>query len=849
MLYFVIIIAIILYFVIKNKREREEQERQRRIEEQRIRQKSAELNAFLERKRKVIESSKLYPHAFYELTQKLHIAEIPGTKIILPGTRIRRKTEKQKTESNNTKRDTFKQQGRAVLMLSRKIVLRQSIPTLNNNFVRHLSLFHTSDGIGIGSSTMSGVSCGRSINSLSKDEYETIFHNIDILPNREKILKEELHKEDIEIEFENKVLCNKKRLIFYKQFLAGQQNVTDEKEFCVSNLFKLDSFISSKSREEYARIKREYPKATKYFESIGFPTNDSTEELVAANEDRIIEINKVVDRYYQLKEKYPVGLPAFEKDYAWYDGILYTELTIEQIVECEDEIAKYEVKKADDSFYKHWQETQNDFNTKCLKIRDSSLSDWWCYSYKVPLLLLLQKNSKPIEISVWQIFYESYSEDETVNTSFYPEKASNREKIPQLLNNLKQYPHFVYSKILSFVVALKNSYPQENITVLFSCSQTKNNSTIIEAHFDYLKTELDNRNIPNYIITESTKYSSGKQKYVIVDLVTGNSNLKRNVSRIIQSTLLYRNSIRANKNDKHSYYADIVYISLLKGFDKDEMLSLNDKKRIEEENEIRRKRNEENRIKTRAESIYNNYRKGFVYYANLGKIKSWNSCSSISDYQKIIEFESQCRIKHEELQKKDRLNQLKGCVKDWHVTRYGIAHDYIYGYLKTSAPREASESEWDIRNLIWAFKNDPGKVNQHYSYNQALDIIIPKYERELKNTFGNYLSDLTLVCIPASSSIKNKRRWEEFAQRVCRDLDMRNAYDYIKITSEAVPRHLGGDGQPSLSFDSAFFKGKYVVLCDDIKTTGASLQRMRERIESLGAEVICSLTIGKTIHE
>ena len=126
---------------------------------------------------------------------------------------------------------------------------------------------------------------------------------------------------------------------------------------------------------------------------------------------------------------------------------------------------------------------------------------------------------------------------------------------------------------------------------------------------------------------------------------------------------------------------------------------------------------------------------------------------------------------------------------------------------------------------------------------------MPKYERKLRDTFGSLLSDMTLVCLPASNSEKNRRRWQEFSQKVCSDLDMWNAYDYIHIEQEAVPKHLGGDGQAVLSFNQSFFNGKYVILCDDIKTTGSSLQRMKYKLESMGATVICSLTIGITVHE
>lgn len=207
------------------------------------------------------------------------------------------------------------------------------------------------------------------------------------------------------------------------------------------------------------------------------------------------------------------------------------------------------------------------------------------------------------------------------------------------------------------------------------------------------------------------------------------------------------------------------------------------------------------------------------------------------------------RKREEEALKREKISQMKGCVLNWHVTRYGFFHDYLYEYLKTTALREACKTEWDIRHLIWAFKNDPQKMDRQYSYQKALDTIIPRYEEKLRSTFGNLLPQMTLACIPASGEEKNRRRWEAFANRVCHDLSMWNAYDYIRIIRDAVPKHLGGDGQAVLSYDESFFKGKFIILCDDIKTTGASLQRMRCNLEAVGATVICALTIGITIHE
>ena len=219
------------------------------------------------------------------------------------------------------------------------------------------------------------------------------------------------------------------------------------------------------------------------------------------------------------------------------------------------------------------------------------------------------------------------------------------------------------------------------------------------------------------------------------------------------------------------------------------------------------------------------------------------------EVEKEWKREEEERKRKEEEEKREKIRRMKACVSGWHITRYGFYHDYLYEYLKTTAPREADEHEWNIRHLIWAFKNDPNKQDRQYSYSAALNEIVPKYERKLRDTFGSLLSDMTLVCLPASNSEKNRRRWKDFSRKVCSDLDMWNAYDHIHIEQEAIPKHLGGDGRAVLSFDTDFFSGKYVILCDDIKTTGSSIQRIKYKLESIGTTVICALTIGTTIHE
>jgi predicted amidophosphoribosyltransferase len=107
---------------------------------------------------------------------------------------------------------------------------------------------------------------------------------------------------------------------------------------------------------------------------------------------------------------------------------------------------------------------------------------------------------------------------------------------------------------------------------------------------------------------------------------------------------------------------------------------------------------------------------------------------------------------------------------------------------------------------------------------------------------------LTLVCIPASSNLDTERRFKDFSSMLCEETGMGNAYPYITVSQEVVPKSLGGTGRPTLEFDTGFFKSKNVLIFDDIITKGLSMIRMKQKLEQLGATVIAGISIGKTFH-
>ena len=55
--------------------------------------------------------------------------------------------------------------------------------------------------------------------------------------------------------------------------------------------------------------------------------------------------------------------------------------------------------------------------------------------------------------------------------------------------------------------------------------------------------------------------------------------------------------------------------------------------------------------------------------------------------------------------------------------------------------------------------------------------------------------------------------------------------------------------QPIIKYDEEYFRGKYVLLFDDIVTKGETMLKYKSDMEKMGATVIGGICIGKTKHE
>lgn len=275
--------------------------------------------------------------------------------------------------------------------------------------------------------------------------------------------------------------------------------------------------------------------------------------------------------------------------------------------------------------------------------------------------------------------------------------------------------------------------------------------------------------------------------------------------------------------------------------------------------------NQQKELRIKAKRIKENYPLGFSElfggWLNIDTCAISMVNNIVNAEQRIQQKESEEREKErlrqeaerkrqEEERKAQELNDLMRCVSSWDSLYCGLKYSYLLRYYPTTCEFEATEEEWQDRWTVWNFKNSAGKTSPS-SHQSALNTVIPRLKNKLYQTFGTRLSKLTLVCIPASSQENTIRRYEEFARLLCSETGIENSFDKISVVKSKEERRSGGTSIQvgNLWFDSTFFKGRYVILFDDVITRGDSMSTFKMQMQRLGAIVIAGLSVGKTKHE
>lgn len=489
----------------------------------------------------------------------------------------------------------------------------------------------------------------------------------------------------------------------------------------------------------------------------------------------------------RIKKNYPDGYEEWAKTEPkkW----LYSVVTDPAICDAEEKIKALDKHIVSD----RWEKAQSEFSSRCYDISKSFLPNYGRYIYNISFTKY-DADGKEIHgtYKVWQFFCSSMCLEDLDYTYFpiYKEMAST---VPGLRNKSRYYKPSVYIEIAKFIKEVAEYYckdQDETITVLFNYDKDWDEE-VLRFHYRLLLSILSSEEYNNRvtcfdsIILDDYDEIDAENRILFTDDVIVIIDITTDNDEL-------RNLCKKIITYDKKSHPVITYISLLKAFDRDEMSSLIDK-----------------------------------------------------------ENKRQAQIREEKEREKKAQKNLVEAVSSWDTLVGGLHFSYLFYYYPTKCDFEATEEEWSNRRIVWNFKNTPGKTSAS-DHKEALYKAIAMLKNKLLATFeADSLKYLTFVCIPASSQIKTQARYEEFSYRISGELGLINAYPHISVVTEKEERRSGGTSIDTnkLSFDEDFFKGKYVLLFDDVITRGDSMRTFKRKMESLGAIVVGGLSLGKTKHE
>ena len=166
----------------------------------------------------------------------------------------------------------------------------------------------------------------------------------------------------------------------------------------------------------------------------------------------------------------------------------------------------------------------------------------------------------------------------------------------------------------------------------------------------------------------------------------------------------------------------------------------------------------------------------------------------------------------------------------------------LYSYIPQRFLRRVSFEQQDINRMVIGFK-DGRNIYTCWAARQFA-----------KALACNDLSEVVITYIPASTHSAHVRRWKRFSQVLSGLTGAINGFDRIQVSGSRKRAHVTGDYELATNIkhcvhiDADYFRGKRVLVIDDIYTTGQSSQAFIGALQAAGATVVMAAFLAKTKH-
>lgn len=163
---------------------------------------------------------------------------------------------------------------------------------------------------------------------------------------------------------------------------------------------------------------------------------------------------------------------------------------------------------------------------------------------------------------------------------------------------------------------------------------------------------------------------------------------------------------------------------------------------------------------------------------------------------------------------------------------------FIHDYYPTRF-QDVDDDIKRVRRLVYDFKD--GR-NSALVANKIATAITRK---------NLHLNNPCICVIPASTNTKTQIRYSEFCRLVAGSARIINGYSFIsnRVDRDEMKGQASGNKIGTFDFHSQFYRGKTVLLFDDVYTSGTSFKQTGEKLMSTGANKVIGIFLAKTYSD
>lgn len=181
--------------------------------------------------------------------------------------------------------------------------------------------------------------------------------------------------------------------------------------------------------------------------------------------------------------------------------------------------------------------------------------------------------------------------------------------------------------------------------------------------------------------------------------------------------------------------------------------------------------------------------------------------------------------------------------KYWRM-KNGILTFSLYNYIplkfSNSYNFKLTDNEDENRIAIWCFK-DRGVSENDKKILSDLYFLLNKSFNTLKNVMVFY--------VPSKDSSDYDTRYKTLDYFLKYYFGIQSSLHIVSYKLSGMSSRRGEYLEPVIEYDKNRFKNQQVIIFDDVTTSGQTLAKYKRMLESWGAEVICAITLGKTIYQ